>query len=179
MSLQQFNNSPVTQEHIEFYPLDALMNFLFSPIGRDTRERKIHILNRMMAYFRSSIYRRIYFIPGAAKTRTRPPCISLAPTEGQVTFSFYDGSQAIRKVTLSNSQLCNTLQRHYQQEVELVHYGVALLKVAHNTLTAEHSNVLEEIRFLHQQCIPLGQCADWIKNCFTPEVQQYLDGENT
>jgi transcriptional regulator with XRE-family HTH domain len=174
----QFNNRAITQEHVEFYPLDALVNFLFSPIGRDARERKIQILNRMQTYFRSSIYRRIYFVPGIAETRVRPPCISLAPDAGQVTFAFYDGSQTIRKVTVSNSQLCNTLQRHYQQEVELVHYGVVLLQVAHNTLSTEHSDFLAGIRFFYQQCVPLGQCADWVRSCFTPEVQQYLDEGN-
>jgi hypothetical protein len=164
-------------EHIEFYPLDALTNFLFSPIGHDSKQAKLDVLARMQHYFSSNIYRRIYFMPMPQDSRLKDPCMHISAGSGQVVFLFPGSGDELSFVEVNNQAFSDTLYKHYYEGVSLVQDGLNLLDIAQKTLLLdEFSKPHETLRFFYQQCVLRTSCSEWIKACFTPEVQQYLDG---
>ncbi len=163
-------------EHIEFYPLEVLISFLFAPTGKDSKQAKIRILERMRDYFSSSIYRRLYFIPSHLSSRLSDPCMNINADSGVVTLLFPDNAQHFTHVEVNNREFAETLYKHYYQGVPLVHDALSLLDIAHQTLTTEHAAAepWAALQFFYQQCVLRTRYADWVRECFNPDVQALL-----
>ena len=172
----RIQSAALNEEHIEFYPLEVFVNFLFSPTGNDSREVKLQILERMLKYFSSSIYRRLYFIPSHLHSRMNDPCMSIDEQLGLVTLLFPDNMGSFTHVMVNNREFATTLYQHYHQGVPLVHDALSLLDIAQRTLTMEYT-VTEPwaaLRFFYQQCVLRTRYADWVRECFNPDVQALL-----
>lgn len=169
------NNVSNRWEYIEFYPLESLLDFLFSPIGFDGRQEKLQVLERMLAYFKASIYRHLYFIPRRHYSRIEDACVHISPTDGVVTFLFPDSEKGISFVNVNNQKLADMLHTHYRQEVVLMRHGLMLLEAAYSTLLVMDERAqMESIQLFYQKCLVWSECAVWVKECFTPEVRQCL-----
>jgi hypothetical protein len=130
----------------------------------------------MLRYFGSSIYRRIYFMPVHLHSRFKDPCMRIASSEGQVTFLFPTGDNRISFMEVNNQAFSETLYGHYSQGGMFMQDSLSLLDIAYKTLSLEDgADHLAALRFFYQQCELRTGCAAWLKECFTPEVQQYLD----
>lgn len=166
------------KEHVEFYPLDTLISFLFSPVGLDCKQTKLQTLEQMQQYFSSSIYRRLYFIPSHLHSRMREPCMSIEPEGGAVTLLFPAHSGNISHVAVNNPQFAEELYRYYHQGTVLIHDALSLLAIAHQTLLLDfEENSAAAMCYFYKQCVTRTRYADWIRECFTPEVQQMLVGD--
>jgi hypothetical protein len=161
-------------EHIEFYPISAFVDFLFSPIGQDDRATKVAILERMRVYFNASIYRRIYFVSSHLHSRLKDPCMGVEPEAGRVTLLFPEGAGNVTHVELNNRHFSTLLQKHYYQDIDLVRDAFSLLDIAHETLVTEHADTWAELRFFYRQCVQRTRYGAWIRECFNPDVQVLL-----
>lgn len=167
-------HSPDT-EHIEFYPLDAFIEFLFSPTIQEDRSTKISILERMQHYFSSSIYRRIYFITSPVQSCLKDPCMGIEPARGCVNFLFPEHSGQLTHIEVNNPDLSALLYKHYYQRADLVHDGLGFLEIAYQTLT--NQTVLEpfdDMRFFYQKCKAHSLYAQWIDKCFNNDVKKFI-----
>lgn len=159
-------------EHIEFYPLDALIEFVFSPVSFYSKRDRIRILERIIRYFDSNIYQRIYFMPVHLESSLKDPCLYISQENGQVTFLMSDKKGGVSFVEVNNQALSDTLHKYYHQDVELVQYGVILLEIALATLTTVHpAEPYADILFFQQQCDTRTRYGEWVKSCFSPDIQ--------
>ena len=172
-------NADANKEHVEFYPLDAFVAYLFSPLGRDDRGAKLKVLGRMQKYFSSSIFRRLYFLPTHQSMRVKEPCMSIDPGSGVVTVLFPSYMGDFTHLEMHNREVSAALYAHYHQGSDLVHDTLSLLDIAQRTLMMEHAGEgLSSIRYFYRQCVMRTRCADQVKSCFTPEIQRALSDIN-
>lgn len=165
------------KEHIEFYPLDAFIEFLFSPTTQEDRSAKILILERMQYYFSSSIYRRIYFITSPAHSCLKDPCMGIEPARGCVNFLFPERGGQVTHIEVNNSNLSSLLYKHYYQRADLVHEGLGFLEIAYKTLTTKHiDEPLAEVKFFYQKCKGHSLYAQWVDKCFSEDVIKFING---
>ena len=172
---QHLKKHSADTEHIEFYPLDAFIEFLFSPTTQEDRATKISILERMQHYFSSSIYRRIYFITSPVQSCLKDPCMGIEPARGCVNFLFPEHSGQLTHIEVNNPDLSALLYKHYYQRADLVHDGLGFLEIAYQTLT--NQTVLEpfdDMRFFYQKCKAHSLYAQWIDKCFNNDVKKFI-----
>lgn len=163
--------------HLEFYPMEAFINFLFSPVSRLGRNAKISVLGRILKFFGESVHRQIYFMSPHGNEHTIDPCMYILPKQGNVAFLFGNGGNDLRLIEVKDRELTDTLYKYYRQ-MQVVRDGLRLVAIARDVLQqGETHSIRDEAREFYQRCLLKTDYADWVKACFDPDVQAYLVGE--
>lgn len=164
---------PSSQEHIEFYPLSSFIEFLFSPVGTYSKADKITILQRMLHYFSINIYQRLYFIPNTQQ-RLRDASIRIDAYQGKVSFLLPVDQQDLRYIHINNRGLAQSLHSYYQS-IDRINDTLHILETAQRILAEDTPLQITAIRKFYQECSTTPHHKQWIRECFTPEIQQLLE----
>lgn len=118
-------------EEFQFYTIDSLLNFLFSPSSRYSFAERKTVLERYLAVFCGNRFKRLYFFsrhafpvmsrfPNLELLYKKKTLIMLAPimtrTKGDVFLE------------ICNAELCDTVYDFYMQDVEPLEGNINLLR---------------------------------------------------
>lgn len=155
--------------HMEFYPLETLISFLFSPIKKLGKKAKIETLDRVLSFFHSSIHRHLFFIPPSHEEDIKTPALHIHRKKGHVYFLLGERNQDIKYIKLDNPDLADKLYHNYEK-MPLIKDGLTLLSIAKDVLLSSEKNTTKEsINLYYQQCQVKTNHAHHIKECFAPD----------
>lgn len=120
-------------EEMQFYTIDSLMNFLFSPSSRYTLPERKTILQRYIKVFHRNRFKQLYFFsrhafpimsrfPNLELLYEKKTLIMLAPI-----MTKHDGDVFLE---IRDEQLCETVYDFYMHEVEPIEDSLDLLRCA-------------------------------------------------
>lgn len=132
-SLRSQQISARNYEELQFYTIDSLLNFLFSPSSRYTLAERKTILERYLRLFHRNRFKQIYFFsrhafpimsrfPNLELLYEKKTLIMLAPVMTQSNGDVF--------LEIRDEQLCETVYQFYMHEVEPLEDNMDLLRCA-------------------------------------------------
>lgn len=123
--------SAADYEEYQFYTIDSLLNFLFSPSSRYTLEERKNTLERYLQAFCGNRFKRLYFFsrhtfpvmsrfPNLELLYKKKTLIMLAPIMTRNKGDVF--------LEICNDELCKTVYDFYMQDVEPLEGNITLLR---------------------------------------------------
>ena len=174
---KQLNSS--SYRSTEIYTIEALLNFLFSPVGRYTTEQKIIKLEQCLEFFQANINRRLFFFPESfLPEKSQLPIIELLP-QAKVLLVAAPVNQMLMGdafIEIKNPKIYHSIADFYSK-LPFFESSTALLNIGLETLEKmnDENDLTEAMVFFGQE---VKRTRDrkfmTIIKCFNPEIQELI-----
>ncbi|MDD5391997.1 MAG: helix-turn-helix transcriptional regulator [Thiothrix sp.] len=152
---QQITQANYAETH--FYTLDALLNFLFSPISRYDNAMKISTLDKYLGHFRRNFAKRLRFFSRASFPRmSRFPNLELLPEKSTLIMLApvmqYDQGDVLLEIR--SETICQEVFNFYSN-VKTLDADVTLIKIGREALELiqQGSSIEQSVRFFYQEVV--------------------------
>ncbi len=163
----------------EIYTIEALLHFLFSPVGRYSVEQKLSKLEACLDFFRANINRRLFFFSESSlPEKSQLPAIELLPQRKSLLVAAPVNQMLMGDafIEISNQKIYYSIADFYSK-LPFFESSIAFLHIGLETLEKmrDEDDLTEAMVFFGQE---VKRTRDrkfmTIIKCFNPEVQELI-----